>query len=285
MKNYIKRLLHTIAFVVHTLLGRRIMGRYPYKKRYSGKMMILANGPSLKNVLFEIGLKKNSENIDFTVMNFFAFDPSFLKIKPRFYCFADPIFVRKSHRNEEVKRLFCYLQENVDWEMNLYIPKWFGIKQFLCYSSLVNPHIHIVSINDTTYEGFECWRNWMYKKNLALPPICTVAQLGLYMAINNGFDEIELYGVEHNMICSLFVNDKNQLCNKEEHFYEQKAVLKPIMRNDNGRLFKISDYLMGAGKLFHSHEQLAEYAKMLHVRIVNCTVDSMIDCYERMTNE
>ena len=285
MRNYIKRLLHTIMFFVHTLLSGRLIGRYPYKKRYSGKMMILANGPSLKNVLAEIGLKKDFENTGFTVMNFFAFDPSFLKIKPRFYCLADPMFVRKSHRTEDVKILFKYLQENVNWEMNIYIPKWFGLKEFLSYSSITNPHIHIVCINDTTYEGLECWRNWMYKKNLALPSICTVAQLGLYMAINNGFDEIELYGVEHNMICSLFVNDKNQLCNKEEHFYEQKVALKPIMRNDNGQLYKISDFLIGAGNLFHSHDQLAEYAKTLHVQIVNCTVDSMIDSYERKINE
>lgn len=285
MRTYIKRLIHTIVFVFNTLLEGKMIGRYPYKKRYSGKMIILANGPSLKNVLREIGLKKKFENVDFTVMNFFAFDPSFLKIKPRFYCLADPMYIRENHRNEEVKRLFRYLQENVDWEMNLYIPKWFGVKRFLSYSLLVNPHIHIVSVNDTTYVGFECCRNWVLKKNLALPPICTVAQLGLYMAINNGFDEIELYGVEHNMICSLFVNDQNQLCNKEEHFYDQKVVLKPIIRNDNGQLFKIADYLIGAGKMFQTHDQLAEYAKMLHVRIVNCTVDSMIDSYERMTNE
>lgn len=285
MMYFVKRFLYLVVYVLRVLLKSRIWGRYSYEKRYSGRMVILANGPSLKKVLPEIGVKKEFDNVDFTVMNFFAFDSTFQRIKPRFYCLADPMYIKKNRRYEEVKKLFCYLQENVDWNMDLLIPKGWGKKDFLHYSSLTNPYIHIVCVNDITYGGFECLRNWLYKKNLAIPGIGTVAQLGIYVAINNGFDEIDIYGVEHNMICSLFVNDKNLLCNKEEHFYNCSAVLKPIIRNDNDKQYKIADYLLETGALFQIHDLLRKYADTLNVKIVNCTPMSMIDSYDRIKME
>lgn len=86
-------MLNCVCFKV-TSKGR-IFGRYPYKKRFSGRMAILANGPSLKEILPEIGVKEEFNNVEFTVMNFFAFDSAFQRIKPRFYCLADPMYIRK----------------------------------------------------------------------------------------------------------------------------------------------------------------------------------------------
>ncbi|TRX46498.1 hypothetical protein FNW54_03260 [Bacteroides sp. HF-5092] len=282
MKNYIKQTIFLLLYICNLLSKGGFCGRYSYKKRYSGSMVILANGPSLKEVLPEIGVKKEFDNVEFTVMNFFAFDSAFLRIRPRFYCLADPMYIRADSRYEEVKKLFLFLQEKVDWDMNLYIPKGFGKKNFLRYSSLTNPYIHIVTVNATIYEGFECWRHWLYKKNLAMPLISTVAQLGIYVAINSGFQNVSLYGVEHNMICSLFVNSENQLCNRMEHFYDHSVVLKPIIKADTNEQFKITDYLTEMGALFRGHDLLANYAKLLDVRVTNCTTVSMIDSYDRI---
>ena len=109
----------------------------------------------------------------------------------------------------------------------------------------------------------------------------TVAQLGIYVAVNNGFEEINLYGVDHNMTSSLCVNDKNQLCNRMTHFYEESVELK-IMMNEDYEQLKIADYLIEIGNLFRSHDLLADYAKSMDVKIINCTPGSMIDSYERI---
>lgn len=281
-----KDLIYLLVFIARILKhGIMCFNRFPYTKKYSGRMVILANGPSLKDVLPRIGIDKEFENVEFTVMNFFAFDPAFQRIKPRFYCLADPMYIKRNHRYEQVEKLFHYLQDSVDWDMNLYIPSWFGRKNFLRYSSLTNPHIHIISINQIPYNSFKCLRNWLFKRNLSMPVIGTVAQLGIYVALNNGFEELRLYGVEHSMICSLFVNGENQLCYKEEYFYGSSAVIKPIIRSDNDQQYKITDYLLDMGGLFQSHDQLAKYAESLGVRIINCTPVSMIDSYERIRKD
>ena len=56
MKYYIKQFVCLIVYVLKLLVKGRIFGRYPYKKRFSGRMAILANGPSLKEILPEIGV-------------------------------------------------------------------------------------------------------------------------------------------------------------------------------------------------------------------------------------
>ena len=78
MRYYVKQSVYLIVYVLKLLLKGGFWGRYPYKKRYSGRMVILANGPSLKEILPEIGGRKEFYDVEFTVMNFFAFDPTFL---------------------------------------------------------------------------------------------------------------------------------------------------------------------------------------------------------------
>lgn len=78
MKYCIKQFVYLIVYVLRFLIKGGIWGCYPYRRRYSGRMVILANGPSLKEILPEIGVKEEFNDVEFTVMNFFAFDPTFL---------------------------------------------------------------------------------------------------------------------------------------------------------------------------------------------------------------
>lgn len=275
-----EKMLYLLVFIAKFFLYGLCSKRFQYKKRNSGRMVILANGPSLKDVLPNIGIDEVFKNSNFTVMNFFALSQYFQRIKPRYYCLSDSMFIRKDGNSDKVKKLFYHLQNNVNWDMYLYVPRRFEKKDFLRYSCLSNPYIHIVCINDITYQSFECFRIWLLKKNLILPYINSVVQLGIYAALNNGFDEVRIYGVEHNMICSLLVNDENQLCYKNEHFYDTAIKIEPIKGEDNN-LYKIADYLMVQAVLFQSHDQLSKYAKSLGVKVINCTPFSMIDSYER----
>jgi hypothetical protein len=72
------------------------------------------------------------------------------------------------------------------------------------------------------------------------------------------------------------------LCSVDTHFYDGGiSILKPLIRNDNDEIWKISDYLEAVMYMFKSHDQLNEYAKYLKVTILNYTSCSMIDSYER----
>jgi len=253
----------------------------PLINKYSGVVAVLANGPSLKAQMADLVGSSQHKYNDYVVLNYFAVDENFFLIKPRHYCLADPMFFQLSHKEVDAKNLFSILESKVDWEMSLYIPAHFYNK-FIEYSKIKNKNISVIKVNTTPYKGFESLRCFFYKKGLSAPEVFTVANLAIYIGLNSGYKRLDLYGVDHTFFESLCVNDKNQLCNKELHFYgDVKSTLKPILRNDNGHVFKVSDYLYSIMSMFKSHDILVRYSEYLGVEIINCTKSSMIDSYKK----
>lgn len=277
---FCQHLLATISFFAKLLVYRNFSNYLD--RKYSGKVAVLANGPSLKGVLPMLTLD-SFKDTDFVVLNFFAFDDTFFKIRPKHYCLADPMFFQKNHRIEDVRKLYKILNDKVDWNMNVYIPADMK-KKFISFAGISNPCIKIIPINaKVDFHGFECLRNCAYEHNWTMPLIHTVALMAIYVAINSGYEEIDLYGVDHTYFGTLCVNEENQLCNVDTHFYDNgKPALKPIIRNDNDQIWKMSDYLTSLAGIFKGHDLLASYARYKGVRILNCTRGSMIDSYERL---
>ncbi|ADY34684.1 hypothetical protein Bacsa_0071 [Phocaeicola salanitronis DSM 18170] len=253
----------------------------PIKRQYHGTVAVLANGPSLKGVIPTLQTDPVFQGVDYIVMNYFAFEDIFFKIKPIHYCLADPMFFKETHRKQEAQHLFAVLQKNVDWDLNIYIPSVY-LNAFKAFSHLSNPHLHIVPLNYLEYKGFERFRFFFYRKGMAIPRIETVAQMCIYVGINSGYSTVRVYGVDHNFFETLCVDENNHLCNRDTHFYDKKEVsLKPLKRNDNGKYWKVSEYIAYWGRLFESHDILADYSKYSNVTILNCTKSSFIDSYER----
>lgn len=255
---------------------------FRYKKVKSGTLVVLANGPSLKDVLLRIPTTDEFRNVEFSAMNFFACTPSFKDVKPKYYCLVDPMFCMSTWHDDDVKKAFKSLQEDVDWDMTLFIPAYYRISRFRKFSKITNPHINIVVLNSSIYLGknSSVFR-WLFKLGLTIPRF-TVAQTCIYTGINMGFDTIRLYGMEHTFFSSLTVNHDCELCTVEEHFYGKNERLKPLLRNDNGSRIKISDFLFQKGHLFYMHDMLSDYAKSVHCKIINYTPTTMIDSYERI---
>ena len=290
MKNLIKKLIKSIClflyysvdFVIYILcLIRHSAYKNPIKKDKRGTIAVLANGPSLKETLSKIEDDDEFKNVDYIVLNYFANESLFTKIKPKYYCFADPMFFEETHKTKEAKQLFNVLQNKVDWDMYIYVPKSFK-NRFIKFSGINNKSIHIIGVNCIAYKGFPSIKHYFFKQGLAIPNIATVAILAIYVCMNKGYDRINLYGVDHTFFDSLCVNENNELCNQDCHFYDnKKPLLKPIRRNDNSQIWKISDYLQSITNMFKGHDELAAYAKYLKIQVYNCTRCSMIDSYQR----
>lgn len=278
---FIKDTVNWFLFLIRVLVNGNL--RNPLKRNCQGKTIaVLANGPSLKDVLHKLEGDVEFKNVDFIVLNFFAFEDIFFKIKPKHYCFADPMFFQQNHKKDLVQNLFHIMENRIDWDINIYIPSTRFI-DFLKYSNLKNKHLSTIKINATEYSGYESFRHFFYKKGLAIPRIATVANLAIFVALNKGYSFIHLYGVDHTFFDSLCINKDNILCNKDMHFYDINNVdLKPILRNDNDIPWKISEYLEAISHMFISHDLLAGYAQYLNLEVLNYTKCSMIDSYDRI---
>ena len=276
-----KPLKKTFEFIYFLfLLNKNKTLRNQIIKKSLRNVAVLANGPSLKEVLPEILIKNEFKDVDFIVLNFFAFEKTFFNIKPKHYCLADPMFFKDTHRRDNVLKLFKILEKDINWKMNIYIPKH-SFLEFINYSNLKNLNITIIPVNTNQYYGYEIFRNYFYKKGLSTPKIQTVANLAIYVGINFGYSKINLYGLDHSFFHSLSVNDKNEVCNRETHFYTNQSILQPIRRNDNDELWKISDYIEAIMTMFKSHDLLNDYAIYSKVEIINFTKNSLVDSYKR----
>ena len=118
-----------------------------------------------------------------------------------------------------------------------------------------------------------------------MPRIGTVVQPCIYLSVLMGYKEIRLFGVEHDWLKMIAVNDKNEVCLLDRHFYDgnEKPVYVPWISPYAKE--KIPDplcaRLQGLATLFESHMVLNDYARRMRCRIVNHTPDSYIDAYER----
>lgn len=253
----------------------------PVLEKHKNVLEVLANGPSLKLKLNDFLRDNARHQSDFLVVNFFAFDPAFVVIKPNFYCFADPMFFTETSNEKKVRELFNILNDSVDWPINIFIPS-FAYQKFVIYSKLDNKHITIRSISALEYSGFTKWKFFFFQKGWAAPKMYNVSILAIFVGLTLQYKRVNLYGVDHTFTNSITVDDNNILCNIDAHFYDKDVpALKPLIRIDNGLPWKVSEYLGFFAIVFKTHEELAAYASYLKVQVVNCTKGSMIDAYER----
>lgn len=253
-------------------------------KHPDSKMLILGNGPSLREQMPRLIEEKAWEKGDIMAVNFFAASEEFTVLKPKYYVLSDPQFFREAGCSDRVRDMYKALAEKVSWPMILYV-QYYNPERF-DYAKAVegNPNIRIVRFHTTLFRGFRNVEFWCYRRGLGSGNFGTVVQNGEFIAMQLGYRTIELYGVDHTLLEGLMVDDDNRLCRTQSHYYDATpAEPKPIFVNATNppRPYTMASYLAETAELFRGHEVLAEYARTEGIRIINRTKGSMIDAYER----
>lgn len=263
--------------------------RFPLLNKYKGKKAyVLVNGPSLKKALddYDVGINKFNEHS--FMVNLSPLDPRFLKIKPKHFLLSDPIFYQDfEQKKEQVRRMYDILEEKVDWDLNLYIDffhEWENNK-LIKYSRITNPHIHFIKLNRWHCSKLcPSFRHRLYEKGWFMPEDGTIANVAIYVALIEGYKDIELYGADHNMFLDLAVNERNELCSQDSHFYEEGKPKMHVLKNcltTEDKPFRVHQFLHIVSVMFKSHDLLRQFADYMGARVINCTPGSMIDSYER----
>ena len=274
-----------IYFIKFVLRGSL---RKPVKTlRRERDMCILANGPSTAMEIER--LRKHGVERDLMVVNFFASSDDFLWLQPAYYVLSDAAFFMhdKALGYEKIQKLYARLNEKVTWRMILFVP--YASRKTMDWAKLfTNGNVQVAYFNDIPYCGVFASRrirNFLYDRGWAMPRIGTVVQPCIYLSVLMGYKTIRLFGVEHDWLYSMVVNDKNEVCLLDRHFYDgnEKSVYVPWISPYAKE--KVPDplcvRLQGLATLFESHMVLNDYARHMRCRIVNHTPDSYIDAYER----
>lgn len=256
--------------------------RLPISNSKRGEINILGTGPSLKESLKSIN--SQARKVDSFAMNDFAISELFLDAKPTYYILVDEAYwlsetyiQKKDH--ERRKMVFDNLLSKTDWKLELFIPSNVFKQKTLAFLE----ENHNIIIRPINLASLSLVDKGLYYKLLSLNIAASfnnVLAVAIYIAINLGYETINIYGAEHSWTKDIRVNDKNQVCTISRHFYEEEEKLVPWMTSDNKNM-EMQTILLYLQRHFRAYKLLNKYALMHSVEIINRTPNSFIDAFKR----
>lgn len=236
---------------------------------HTTSLRILGNGNSLNEVLGNL----KDQSYDYMVVNRYVLSESYESIKPRYYVLADPHFFN----HEEGLSILSRIKEKTLWNMFLFIPMGANISALFVDCK----NIHIIYYNTNEFRGMEKLKRYFYKHNIGLPRVQNVMVAAIYIAISVGYKKIELYGVEHSWTKFLFVNNKNEVCLDNPHFFDKERSKPKTWKEIQHENAYLHEILRMYAYMFESYIELEKMARTESVELLNCTKDSFIDAFKR----
>lgn len=244
-----------------------------------GECIVLGNGPSLKTSLQKSEAYFQQKTL--LCVNTFSLSDEYVKLKPRYYVMMDPGLWRAE--NELVANTMEAIRTKTTWELHVLVPHDARVSPRI-RTLTENTNIRVHYINYVVYKGFTKPGHWLYRRNLAMPQSQNVLVASLFLAINLGYKRIELFGADHNWHEQVVVNKDNVVCLKQVHFYENETQVRhlPFYKAMHlNETFRMDEAFHAWAKVFHGYFRIRAYADSRGSRVINRSVISFVDAFER----
>lgn len=276
--SFFKEILLSIKFFIITLLKfPSKKSRFPFQKnRIDKHLNVIVNGDSL---LCSIDALINDVS-DSMVSNFFALSEYFVKLKPKYYVIADPLFEHEIKCNDSVLKVINIIKE-VNWPLTIFLPQEYYKKGKFVGLITSNHNIKVCLFCSTKSEGFQFLKKYSLDKNFSVPIMQNVLVAGLYLAINLNFREIRVYGADFSWTKSLVVLEDNRFGIVDSHFYDsnkKEQNIFPLHTQFNN----LHEYLYALARMFQGCVEVEDYAKRKGVSILNMNPNSFIDAFKKI---
>jgi hypothetical protein len=242
-------------------------------KRSNATLRILGNGQSLNEVLDHF----ESEFVDYMVVNRHVLSENYKELKPRYYVLIDPHFFDHLEGISILEKI----KQETTWPMILFVPSWWKVVRKVKKVFNDSPVVMVVPFNTMEYNGFKSVKFFLYRHNLSCPKTRNVLSPAIYTAICMKYQIIELYGVEHSWIRNLSVNESNEVCLENAHFYDRKQAQVKTWKELFGKDEKLYRVLLMYADMFEAYLELEELARQNFTEVLNCTKGSFIDAFKR----
>lgn len=277
--NTLGAVLHDFAYLFIESRFSRINQLKNYDYQTKQTIHILGNGKSL---LDNGGF---AEEVDYMVVNRHVLSDDYVLRKPKFYVLADPHFFLHPEGLSVLQQII----EKTTWNIFLFLPCSKTNKEIVNNVIEQNNKISCILYNGSLTEtGIPIVDNWLYRHNLAMPRVQNVLVAAIYISIFSGAQTIKLYGVEHSWTKYLLVNNKNEVCLYNPHFYDKGKIETKTVNEIQHKQDFWKEESITIGKLLHSYAYMFDSYHILKklsnvegVKILNMTEESFIDAFER----
>ena len=246
----------------------------------------LSNTIEKKSILKVVGCGPSAneafnscKDYDYMVVNAYSVMPEYPNYKPKYYVVTDIAFFT----SPDYAYVWHKIIDDTDWEMYFFVPVELQTPE-LDAEFIKNQHIKMVYFNGNTYYyGPENKRDYCYDHNLAMPNPYNVMIGCLYIGISLGYKTIKMYGVEYDMVRDLHVDKNNHPYFTARHCYDSNLTGEETDVKDDPCTQTVEQILSGFVNTMKSHREIQNIAKRKGTQIWNCTKESLIDVYDRLT--
>ena len=279
---FLKKILETLITFAKII----IKNDYWFKnsKFPAADYILLANGPTLKKDLEK--LNTYIINNPIVVVNQFATTDYYTELKPSYYVLLDHAYFRTGHN---IKIAFVNIEailSKTTWPITILIPSQYKNSNF-AKRSKENSNINLKFINQTVAKGgFDIINYALFNNNLAMAQSQNVVIGALFALIKNNVQSIYMFGVQNNWHTVTIVGQDNNLYQDDKHFYKENNTTRQLFMNIEETIpMKIADQLRILTKVFEGYTNLEKYAQYKKCSIYNCSKDSYVDAFTRLTDE
>jgi len=269
----------------------RILFRFKFRnslsafKQTNKELVILGNGPSLKESLIDDKSLLNGKEL--MVVNQFVLSDEFSRLRPTNYVLLDIGFFKENtipRVREVTLRMIEGFLTKTDWEMNIFLPKEGRGSEFHKKLESSERSFNFVFFNRTNVEGLKGFRHWTYRTNLGMPKPQNVLVGCLMLGICMKYSQIFILGADHSWLENIRITDDNALISIEKHFYDKDTKGKPTKKEhpDTLQSARLHDYLYDLARTFSSYHLIREFANAEGVKIWNASKVSYIDAFDRL---
>lgn len=271
--DFVENLLLSVKSIVKILLESRKC-TVTRVAQADESLVIMGNGPSLKQTI-EHEVNKLAEH-PLMAVNYAIRSDEFFELKPQYYTMIDPAFFTGYEQEGNVRNLWRSMIESVDWPMTIFVPAKANVPADVS----TNKNLLIERINPIGVEGFAWLEDWAFRTGRGMPRPRNVLIGSLMVGLKLGYKKIYVVGADHTWTENLQVNERNELCAVENHFYKEgdsdHAARASIYRGVRMHQMMYSLYVA-----FKSYFAIERYARKSGVEIINATPHSFIDAFER----
>ncbi len=270
IKSLTKKIFLFLRIVYYFLKTVFKYGRVKIVEEPDREVVILGNGPSLNDI--DLTKLKNSD-VDVVCVNYFPVkNEYFWELKPKYIALLDPfLFYNENPKNPERRKELFDALEKVDWEIHIIC--FLGNQLPLKNKNIIYEKITTNTINSDYLTRFI---DALYKKNFAILGAQNVTIGAGWFFVTKKVRKIYYAGIDMSEFKGVFVDEKNNVYVDAVHSYGIERVSVDYIKK--GEFYK---YFASNHKAFQQFYYLSEYAKRQNVKIINLSVNSYVDVFEK----
>jgi len=281
---FLEACYHSLISLIRVILRFRYRNTVPQRGAGSEELVILGNGPSLKNSL--AGYPRFFSSRHLMAVNQFVLSEEYVVLKPNYYVLLDiGYFTDKTipRVREIAEKLIDAFIRKTDWPLTLLFPhEARGSKMVQRLTESGKP-FDFIFFNRTNVDGLRAFRHWSYRNNLGMPKPQNVLVGCLMLGILMKYPLVYVVGADHTWLENIRIGKDNSLISIEKHFYDKDQTGKPTVKEHPETLKKtrLHDYLYDLVRTFSSYHLIRDFSESSGTLVINASEVSYIDAFER----